>query len=143
MGNAVAAMMDESETNREIKKQKIQTKTVQKRTGRITAIFKVNPIKTPRVVAMPFPPLNLKKIVQLCPTTTQTAKTIRCHIPVTGHDHQSFKNIKYQNKDPGALSENAKNIGRPHISGAMFANIHPLKKFSVNVGRRNGSNQVT
>ena len=32
-----------------------------------SAIFIDNPIRTPKVVAMPLPPLNLKNKVQLCP----------------------------------------------------------------------------
>ena len=38
--------------------------------------IKLNPATAPRLVATPLPPLNLRKIVQLCPQTAITAAKI-------------------------------------------------------------------
>ena len=69
-GNRVAAIIEANDTNPVKRKIPAQIKSDKKRTGRMTEILIVNPIKTPKLVAMPFPPLKSKKIVQLCPATT-------------------------------------------------------------------------
>ncbi|HQP10876.1 MAG TPA: hypothetical protein PKV41_05780, partial [Candidatus Omnitrophota bacterium] len=82
IGRQVAAIIDETETILVIKKTVTQATKVHTSTGRIAARLIVNPMRAPKLVAIPLPPLNLRKTVQLCPQTTMTEKRTRCRVSV-------------------------------------------------------------
>ena len=77
IGKAVAAIIEAKETMRQIKKTINQVKT------RIPIIipnpdnFNASPSNTPKVVAIPLPPLNLRNIVQLWPQIQHNPMKIR------------------------------------------------------------------
>jgi hypothetical protein len=66
-GKLRAASMEAKEMILLIKKLKNHTTIVKPRAIFNPGILKARPKSTPKVVATPFPPLNLKNIVQLCP----------------------------------------------------------------------------
>lgn len=67
MGREIAVKTEATETILAITKIKIQVKITKPSINFKPAILIAKPNNTPKVVAMPFPPLNLKNIVQLWP----------------------------------------------------------------------------
>ena len=66
-GKNKALIIEAKETILESRKIKIQIKTRSKRIPPKPGVFQANPISTPKVVAIPLPPLKFKNIVQLWP----------------------------------------------------------------------------
>ncbi len=66
-GNTTAAMIEDNDTIFVTAKLNAQVATSNARSNLSDGSNEAKPIKTPSVVAMPFPPLNRRKIVQLCP----------------------------------------------------------------------------
>ena len=61
IGRKIAAARDDKDTILDKRKHAIQVRRIMTRTMRIDSIFIVNPIRTPKLVAMPLPPLKFKR----------------------------------------------------------------------------------
>ena len=77
MGNDTPATSDDKETIFEIIKTTSQVTMTSARIIRKAAIWVARPINTPKVVAIPLPPLKRRKIVQLCPEIQLMPKRMR------------------------------------------------------------------
>ena len=75
-GRTTEALIEEIETKPLINKIRSQATTVKLKTNRRPGITTANPNKTPALVATPLPPLNFRKILQLCPATAVTPRRI-------------------------------------------------------------------
>ena len=65
IGNKIAEIKEDKETYPQITKVASHVKAKIKIVFAINTFFMARPISTPKLVAMPFPPLNLRNIVQL------------------------------------------------------------------------------
>jgi hypothetical protein len=71
IGNDIEETIEARDTIRKARNTETQIKNNKPRIGFSPEMVKVNPIRTPMVVATPFPPLNFRNIVQLWPHIQQ------------------------------------------------------------------------
>jgi len=76
IGKIEALIIDARDTNLKIKKIINQTNSAMPSDRRISFVLTARAVKPPKLTAIPFPPLNFKKIVQTCPQKTKANMNI-------------------------------------------------------------------
>lgn len=127
-GNAIPLTTDAMETILKIMNVASQVKTTRPNTGLSAAILIANPSKTPKVVATPLPPLNLKNIVQICPQIELIPNKMRkvsAEIPLTFNKKISARKITGRSPLSISISKTVKPNGFPNTRNALVAPTFP------------------
>ncbi|MFH1901459.1 MAG: hypothetical protein ABIK26_04315 [Candidatus Omnitrophota bacterium] len=122
---------DASDTNRKIRKIPAQTLRDKVNTILKPGKTKLNALTAPKLVATPLPPLNFKKIGQLCPATTAQEAKRKIQLGEKGKSNLT----KQEGKNPFKKSKINTNIPHffPTTLKTFVAPILPEPKFLISI----------
>jgi hypothetical protein len=122
-----AAIIEANDTYLKMKKIIIHIQRDKTMTSHKLGKIRLKPIIAPKLVATPFPPLNLKKIVQLCPTMQKTAARTKRYSEESGKKNlkmlgeiNPFKKSRINTKIPHFLPTTRKTLVAPILPEPNF-----------------------